>query len=108
MKLFVGLYSHFMVNPPQTVLHAVQGIRDGLTRDDFKTSWILGNFKGYMLLKTSKNLILKRDAWEIRHWDNPSCVKLIKCSYVSIKCWGWKQWNSGTLSMLMPQFILKN
>ena len=40
-------------------IHAVWGIRDGLTRDDFETSGILGNFKGYMLLKTSKNLILK-------------------------------------------------
>ena len=40
-------------------IHAVWGIRDGLTRDDFDTTLILGNFKGFMLLKTSKNLILK-------------------------------------------------
>ena len=41
-------------------VHAVWGIRDGLTRDDLEISLILGNFKGYMLLKTSKNLILLR------------------------------------------------
>ena len=48
VAMWNGNKSGCISTPP--VFHAVWGIRDGLTRDDFETSLILGNFKGYMLL----------------------------------------------------------